>query len=790
METSSHKTQEKQRLEVSSLVLVAVLLSAGFILNLTIGKALSITGIQPEFIISSYCLAILLIRPRISQAVLIGVLAATVIQLTTSIPGLEYVADIPASAVMAALTLIFAKKEKLGVLPFIFTFVTTFVSGLIFASLATTVFLHMPAAAILAMAPVVLGTAFANAFVVQALYNPLSLVVRTRSRQVPAASYTEKEVHSQVETTSDSLYEQNNKPSYEGPAVRLEKVSFSYDQATHPAVHDINLCIETGEFVGIIGPSGAGKSTLAAIMSSAIPHHFRGVFSGACYICGQDSCELEMSEVSRMLGSVLQDIDAQMVASNVEDELLFGLENYGVAHKDIDARISQSLVAVGIEELRHRDIDTLSGGQKQKVAIAAILALQPSVMVLDEPTAALDPASSRAVFSVLRELKQNYGVTIVVIEQKVALLAEFCDRVVVLSEGSIALEGTPREVFSQSKTLRSLGVDCPRVTRISNKLRANDVIKDEVYLTVHEAHQQLKAQLVPYKDKTIHISASGLKQAPLPGESVLKLEGVFFSYEQECETLHDVSFDVKAGELVGIVGQNGAGKTTLTKLMNGLLKPSVGRVVVAGLDTSVERTSTIAQHVSTLFQNPDHQICKNTVLEEVAFSLSLLGIDEGEAFERANKILDYFSLPKDVAPFSLSRGQRQIVALASVIVTRPQLLILDEPTSGLDYRECMTVMQAVSEAQAQGCAVVMVCHDMEVALDFADRLLVMSEGRVRGEGATADVFANKDLMSQAALSAPEVSRLSQALVDDGFTQFKGLSEVSDVASAVEELVRS
>ncbi|MEE1373308.1 MAG: energy-coupling factor transporter ATPase, partial [Parolsenella sp.] len=487
--------------------------------------------------------------------------------------------------------------------------------------------------------------------------------------------------------------------------IELKDVSFSYDGSGEPAgekaLDRVSLSISEGDFVGVIGPSGAGKSTLAAVMSGAIPHHFTGQLFGATFVDGRDTCDVTLTDISSVVGSVLQDIDAQMVASVVEDEMLFGLENFGVPHDQIEGRIATTLETVGISDLRDREIATLSGGQKQKVAIAAILALEPRVLVLDEPTAALDPASSRLVFETLREANERLGVTVVVIEQKVALLSEYCGRIVVMDRGHIAFAGTPHEVFCHSEELRALGVDSPRVARISNCLvRDGFITAGEPCLNVAEA-EALVAGLVGVRgdvaagSQAAADATAGTRPAASPhapalrphaegAEPVVLLQGVSFSYPHGGASVRDLEMRVYPGELVGVVGQNGAGKTTLTKLLNGLLKPSSGSVRVAGLDTREVPTSAIAARCATLFQNPDRQLCKDTVLEEVAFGLELQGVEAQEAKRRAEQVALRFGLPLDEAPFSLSRGQRQMVALASVVVTDPDVVLLDEPTSGLD----------------------------------------------------------------------------------------------------------
>lgn len=253
--------------------------------------------------------------------------------------------------------------------------------------------------------------------------------------------------------------------------INVDDVSFSYGTQTEQALSHISLSVNKGDFIGIIGPSGAASPRFRLPVGCRAPH-YTGTFFGSVMVDGHDTCEVSLTDVSQIVGSVLQDIDTQMVASVVEDEMLFGLENFGVPHDQIEQRVSETLETVGISDLRDREIATLSGGQKQKVAIAAILAMRPRVLVLDEPTAALDPASSTLVFETLREANRALGITIVVVEQKVALLSEYCNRVLVLNHGEIALQGEPHEVFAHTDELRAIGVDCPRVTRIFNSLEA------------------------------------------------------------------------------------------------------------------------------------------------------------------------------------------------------------------------------------------------------------------------------------------------------------------------------
>lgn len=578
--------------------------------------------------------------------------------------------------------------------------------------------------------------------------------------------------------------------------IEMECVSFSYGTAADGAyaLKDIDLSVEEGTFVGLIGPSGAGKSTLASAITGAIPHHYQGHLFGSTLVAGLDTCEASLTDIAKVAGSVLQDIDAQMVASVVEDELLFGLENFGIDHREIEGRIASALDAVGIADLRHREIATLSGGQKQKVAIAAILAMAPRVIVMDEPTSALDPASARDVFEVLRRAKELTGMTVILIEQTVALLAEYCDRVVVINQGRIALDGTPTDVFSHGETLRAIGVDTPRTVRISNSLaEAGLAPNDSPALTLDDAESLVAGILAPGLSKSSPIAPGDLGDGPNARNTtderpiIVDVAGAAYSYGTGQAGIEGIDLTVRAGEILAVVGQNGAGKTTFTKLLNGLIKPSAGVVRIAGLDTRTTPVSALASHAATLFQNPDRQLCRNTVVEEISFGLELQGAPADAARERARHVAATFGLPENASPFNLSRGQRQMVALASVVALEPELIILDEPTSGLDYRECMTVMETVRQRALDGAAVVMVCHDMEVVSDFADTLAVMAEGRLIEVGPSREVFANDALLAHARIAAPCVPALGKRLAARFHPSFARITEVADLVALVKEL---
>ena len=481
-----------------------------------------------------------------------------------------------------------------------------------------------------------------------------------------------------------------------------------------------------------------------------------------------------------------------MVAAVVEHEVLYGLENFGVARDQIESRVAGALEAIGISDLRDRRISTLSGGQKQKVALAAVIALRPQIVLLDEPTAELDPQSSRQIFELLAELNRQ-GITVIVIEQKVMLLCEYAKHLVVMEHGHIALDGPARDVLSQTERMVELGINCPRVATLGMELHRRGIGSSRVAATVPEACafieetlRDVSPQPAPAAPQPAASEAVPRTAHPASAEPMLEFSHVSFGYKGH-DVMRDVSLSVRRGEFVALLGPNGTGKSTTLRLSDGLLKPSEGTVTVAGLDTSKVRTSEIARHVGFLFQNPDRQICQNTTRDEIAFGLrTLYGKDDPRVEERTRHVLELLHLDGDVDPFNLAKGQRQAVALGGLIAINPELLLLDEPTTGFDYSECMEMMAHIRAMNRAGTTVVMVCHDMEVVLDFADRAVVMAQGGIIADGPVRDIFEQRDVLERASLLPPQICELSQRLAPV-YPQLAHIYEVDAMADAIAAL---
>ncbi len=571
--------------------------------------------------------------------------------------------------------------------------------------------------------------------------------------------------------------------------IEIQELTFKYNGAKKNALEKISLEIEKGGFVGIIGESGAGKTTLCNCINGLIPHHYTGDFYGSVKVDGTDTFEIDAGKLALKVGSVFQDIESQITGYFVEDEILFGLENFGIAADEIENRIASALETMGISELRHKEISSLSGGQKQKVVIAAILALEPDILVLDEPTGELDPASSVQIFEMLKKLNEEKGITIVVAEQKIMLLCEFVKKLIVLEHGTCVHYGEIRSTLTHQREMEEAGINCPRVLTLTGKMvdqglaPAGMKAEDRICLNAEEAAEFVKkvagkkitAAAASSENKVTSAESSG-------GDVVLEFADVGFSYN-ETANVRNLNVKVHKGDFISIIGSNGAGKSTFSKLTNGLLKPSTGDVLVVGKNTKQQKVSALAKHIGFLFQNPDRQICCSTVREEIAFSLRNNGIAEDEIKARVEKTLSEFGFDGDTEPFNMSRGQRQRLCLACLIALNPEILILDEPTTGLDYRECMEVMEKIRTLNENGTTVIMVCHDMEVVLDFAKTIIVMNRGEILGQGATREVLSNKELLQRARLLPPQIAQVAMLLgpaFDGVFTDNEMISKIQSL----------
>ncbi len=540
-------------------------------------------------------------------------------------------------------------------------------------------------------------------------------------------------------------------------AVEACGLRFSYRGASSEALRGLDLAVDEGQFTVIMGRSGAGKSTFCYCLNGLIPHFLRGQLEGRVRVFGLDTRDHRVAELARRVGLVFQDFEAQLFSTNVELEVAFGPENFGLPLDEIRDRVKESLRAVKLEGYERRQPAYLSGGQKQRLAIASILAIRPQLLVMDEPTTDLDPIGKMEVFEIADELRLAAEGTVVIVEHETeeALKAS---RIVVMSGGQVVAMGNPQRILADVPLLEAAGVMPPQTAHLFHALGS-----PSRPLTVEDALSALEAHgLSVDRERYLKVARDGNNGY---GPSIVEVEDLEYSYPGGIPALRGVSLQIRQGEFVAILGQNGSGKTTLVKHFNGLLRPSRGTVRVKGVDTRNTSVYQLGRIVGYVFQNPDHQIFAQTVFDEVAFGPRLYGLATEEVNRRVKEALEAVDLTHREAadPFLLTKGERQRVAVASILAAKPEVIVLDEPTTGLDYLELKGMMDLTRRLNEAGHTIVIVTHSMWVAAQYAHRIVVMSDGKIIADGPTREVFAREDVLSQAFLKPPPIVRLGNRL---------------------------
>jgi energy-coupling factor transport system ATP-binding protein len=516
----------------------------------------------------------------------------------------------------------------------------------------------------------------------------------------------------------------------------------------------MNLHIGPGEYVLVCGASGAGKSTLCRTFNGLIPHFYGGVFQGEVRVAGVSTAAQSVADLFAQVGIVFQNPEAQLFNQTVEREIAFGLESLGLPRVEIKERIAHSAETVGIAGLLLRHPHELSGGEQQLASIAAVLALRPQLMVLDEPYANLDPVHVRRVRAALREI-QRQGIAIVVSEHRLQHAVTDVGRMVVMAQGRIVLDGPPREVLVQD--VEVYGLNLPLPVRIGRRLGLSPLPLDVAAVATADPAPPLPADLRPV--------------SPAPPESgatpVLEVENLSF-VQNGVSILSDVSFRLHAGECLAVVGANGAGKTTLLKQLNGLVRPTAGRVRVVGQDTDRTRVSEMARYVGVAFQNPNSQFFKLAVWDEIMVGAKALDRYDEAWLQELVQLLGLEPL-LERAPYRLSEGEKKRVAFAAALAAQPAVLALDEPTAGQDWHFQRALADLLAALRAGGRAIVLATHDLAFAQKQAHRWLLLAGGQVVAEGPPAQVMADEAAMRRANLEPTQAVRLySQSeLVHEG-----------------------
>ena len=582
--------------------------------------------------------------------------------------------------------------------------------------------------------------------------------------------------------------------------IEVKDLKYRYPGTTELALDGVSFTVEKGEFIGIAGENGAGKSSLSQALLGLIPQFYKGAYGGSVTVCGMDARSTPVSELCRHVGLVFQNPFNQLSGAKdtVYDEVGYGLQNLGFPPEEIRTRVESVLRCFGIWEYRDRNPFDLSGGQLQRVAICSVLAMKPDVLILDEPTSQLDPEGSEEVFHTVDELTKM-GITIIMIEQKIEKLAGYCDRVLLMHQGHVVDYDTPRKIFSR-EDLYDLGVNPPAYTCFA---RANALVFEDGTLPVTHAEtlERVKASgvdratlIASLRTMTAGVQMESATPQPVAAQparagvdaaaaaasasrssdhaseaagaadATFQVKDLRFSYVKGREVLHGLNLALDHRP-TAIIGQNGAGKTTLVRVLKGLLKPDSGEIRYQGENLETKTVAELASRVGYVFQNPDDQIFKYKVLEEVMFGPLNIGMSPQEAEASAHEALRMVGLDEKAGenPYDLELSDRKMVAIASVLAMNTDVIILDEPTIAQSWNGREKIREIIQAKAAEGKLVIAILHDMDfVASSFA-RVIAMAHGEILADDTPAEIFRNHPVLEKAALAAPPLYELLEEL---------------------------
>ena len=550
--------------------------------------------------------------------------------------------------------------------------------------------------------------------------------------------------------------------------ITVENLRYQYPHAEKLALDGITFSVERGEFIGIIGENGAGKSTFSQALIGLVPQFYKGAYGGKVIVNGKEAGNTPVAQMCGNVGLVFQNPFNQLSGAKdtVYDEVAFGMQNHGVPREEMHKCAEEALKLLDIWQYRDRNPFDLSGGQMQRVAIASVLVMRPDVMVLDEPTSQLDPEGSEEVFRAVEKLTKS-GITILMIEQKIEKLAAYCSRILLLHQGKQIAFDTPQKIFSM-ENLEDYGVQAPAFTRIC---RAENVtLPDGTYpVTVEEAVGVMQAKYASNASSELSGSngldgANSAENAVKKSMEMFRIEHLDFSYLANVPILKDLNLHLD-GRPTAIIGQNGAGKTTLVKLLKGLLKPVSGNIYFRGEDMAGKTVAMLAGNVGYVFQNPDDQIFKYNVLDEVMFGPLNIGMEPERAKSEAKKALELTGLSgkEGENPYDLEMYERKMTAIASVLAMDTDVLILDEPTIAQDWRGRRIIGSIIRSLTERGKLVIAILHDMDFVAENFERVIVMAHGTVLADGRAEEVFEQEEALKKACLQKPYVMQLCSRL---------------------------
>jgi len=568
-------------------------------------------------------------------------------------------------------------------------------------------------------------------------------------------------------------------------AIELKDISYCYPNVEEPCLKNVSLTVKKGKFIVLMGATAAGKTTLSLCLNGLIPQLLEGKLTGQVSVAGLDVRKTAVQTLSKVLGLVLQDPETQIIGRTVEEDTAFGPRNFQVPFDEIKHKVNSSLESVRLKGYNQRMTEELSGGEKQRLAIAGVLVMEPEILVLDEPTSELDPIGRSVIYATLNDLRMKKDLTILLVEHSIEELIQKADEVIVLNQGEIAWRGVPNELFRNIPLLNKWGIKPLPVSQIGWSFYELGWIPfAEIPLDILAAGAMIRALLPKYglrqeegqvlghrqeqNKNGLHKQNSELIQLKLNEKKIsVQVSDLFHQYNSAQPALRGINLTIEAGEFVALIGQNGAGKTTLAKHFNGLLKPTSGEIIVEGMKTLQYDTSELSKTIGYVFQNPDHQIFSTSVAKELEFGLKNAGFSSKEIKERVDQALQYTGLERyrSVHPFSLGKGERQMIAVASILVLKPKLLIIDEPTTGSDWAGVQTMMALIRKLHTAGTTIIMISHDMDLVAQYAKRVIVLKDGKILLDGTPQAVFSQEQILLDSAIIPPQLCRLSSQLKD-------------------------
>ena len=572
------------------------------------------------------------------------------------------------------------------------------------------------------------------------------------------------------------------------PYIKVENLKYRYPGTKTLALDGVNFEVEKGSFIGIVGENGAGKSTLCQAINGLVPGFFKGAYGGKLYIGDIEVAKTSVSKLCQKVGLVFQNPFNQLSGAKetVFEEIAFGLQNFGVPKEEMVSRVNEVMELLDIAAYRDRNPFDLSGGQMQRVALAGILAMRPDVLVLDEPTSQLDPAGSEEVFAAVDKLSKS-GITIFMVEQKLEKLADYCDKILLLHQGKQIAFDTPDQIFSR-EDLMQYGVNPPAYTRICKALgvqkengcypasfqdtlaRKDQFPKETDLQSQNQKNRQNvenNRESTEQQKRSVDIhSAKGndCGKEENSTQEIFKIDQLSFSYTENVPILKDLNLTVNSCP-TAIIGQNGAGKTTLVKLLKGLLKPVSGSIYYGGENMAEKTVAMLAGEIGYVFQNPDDQIFKYHVIDEVMFGPLNIGMTNEQAKEKAMQALATVGLQNlaDENPYDLELSERKLVAIASVLAMDTAVLILDEPTIAQDYKGRTIIGSIIKKLSSEGRTVIAILHDMDFVAENFERIIVMAHGQILADGTKEEVFSRQDILRQAHIDQPYLTKLCTKL---------------------------